>query len=119
MFRYRIKLDFDAAHYLEGYDGPCSRLHGHTWHVEFYIRVPEPLDPIGIGADFKDLKRELKVILPDHVLLNDIHAKPTAENLARALFQEANGALKSLCGEYAVKKVVLWETEKNGVEIGE
>lgn len=119
MFRYRIKLDFDAAHYLKGYDGPCSQLHGHTWHVEFYVRVPEPLNVIGIGADFKDLKYKLKTILPDHVLLNDVHAKPTAENLVQVLFQEANGVLTILCGEHSVEKVVLWETEKNGIEVGE
>ena len=25
---------FDAAHYLEDYDGPCARMHGHTYRLE-------------------------------------------------------------------------------------
>jgi 6-pyruvoyl-tetrahydropterin synthase len=30
-----VTLKFDAAHFLPGYNGACSRMHGHTWRVDF------------------------------------------------------------------------------------
>ena len=111
--RYRIKLDFDAAHYLPHYDGKCASLHGHTFHVEFYITVPD-LDPCGIGIDFKVLKEKLEAILPDHKYLNDIEEHPTAENLVEYLYYKA-----AMEFPMRVEKVILWETEKNGIELSD
>ncbi len=123
---YRIKLDFDAAHFLQGYPGPCANMHGHTWHVEFYVSVPEQLDTIGIGVDFKDLKVMLKGVLPDHTCLNSLPGftseNPTAELLVERLFDAASDMIDALCEGLSpersarVEKVVLWETEKNGIE---
>jgi len=109
--RYRIKLDFDAAHYLPHYAGPCANLHGHTWHIEFYITVPKKLDESGIGLDFKVLKEKLKAVLPDHQLINDIIEHPTAEIIVEKLYYKAAMEFPMM-----VEKVILWETEKNGIE---
>lgn len=116
---YRIKLDFDAAHFLRDYDGPCANMHGHTWKVEFYISVPTTLDKVGIGIDFKALKESLKMVLPDHKNLNELYAfdkaNPTAENIVEWLFYQVDRFAWIREG-VQVEKVVLWETEKNGIE---
>ena len=116
---YRIKLDFDAAHFLRDYDGPCANMHGHTWKVEFYISVPTQLDKVGIGIDFKALKESLKKALPDHRCLNDeppwTVMNPTAENIVERLFDIVD-RFSWVAEGVQVEKVVLWETEKNGIE---
>ena len=110
---YRIKLSFDAAHQLDHYDGVCKNLHGHSWHVEFYVTVPRKKDADGIGTDFKLLKSQLEEELPDHRYLNQWLGdliSPSAENIVKEIYKRTK--------QYGVKKLVLWETEKNGVEYG-
>jgi 6-pyruvoyltetrahydropterin/6-carboxytetrahydropterin synthase len=108
---YRIRLSFDAAHWLPNYNGPCANLHGHTWHVEFYVAVPIEFDQSGIGIDFKELKRVLTDILPDHRLVNDVVTLPSAENIVQYLIKQAHRR------DVPVTKVVLWETDDNGIEL--
>ncbi len=85
-----IQAHFAAAHSLRGYAGDCARLHGHNWHVRLYVCCHE-LDDLGMGVDYKVLKRELKAALApwDHYNLNDIPPfdaiNPTSENVARVL----------------------------------
>lgn len=100
----KVKETFQAAHYLKGYKGKCENVHGHSFCVEVHIIVSE-LDSIGIGYDFKDIKKKLKDILPDHSLLNDIYPfNPTAENLSKYFFQE-------LKKHYPIKAVTVWESK--------
>jgi len=83
---------FSAAHLLRGYDGDCARLHGHNWHVKLYVECRE-LDKLGMGIDYKIMKRELKTALAkwDHYHLNDIppfdSINPTSENVAAELYR--------------------------------
>ncbi len=109
----RVKKDFDAAHRLTSYEGACANLHGHTWHVEFFIRVNEAkMQDNGISIDFKDLKASLESILPDHAYLNDVLTQnPTAEYISKWLFEQVRDKLS-----LDIVKVVLWETERNGIE---
>ena len=75
-----IKHEFSAAHYLEGYDGPCGQLHGHTWLVEVWLEG-EANPKTGMVIDFKDIKAGLDIF--DHKCINDLVIYiPTAENLA-------------------------------------
>ncbi|MFW6113383.1 MAG: 6-carboxytetrahydropterin synthase, partial [Actinomycetota bacterium] len=30
MYEVRASANFDAAHYLRDYHGPCAHMHGHT-----------------------------------------------------------------------------------------
>jgi 6-pyruvoyltetrahydropterin/6-carboxytetrahydropterin synthase len=100
----RVRDHFSAAHYLREYQGKCEKVHGHTFQVEVAIEVHE-LDKTGLGIDFTDIKQKLASILPDHVLLNDLFEfNPSAENLARRLFQD----MKKY---YPVKSVTVWESE--------
>lgn len=113
---YRIRLSFDAAHFLRNYAGPCQNMHGHTWHVEFFIGVPDERDPAGIGIDFKRMKQDLEELLPDHELINNKVHTPTAENIVVYLYDKAD-EMMALHHRVSCKKVVLWETEKNGIEL--
>jgi 6-pyruvoyltetrahydropterin/6-carboxytetrahydropterin synthase len=99
-----VRDTFQAAHFLKEYKGKCEKIHGHTFQVEVQIRVTE-LAKTGIGVDFKDIKKRLSKILPDHTLLNDVYDfNPSAENLSRHFFQE----MKKF---YPVTKVTVWESE--------
>lgn len=92
MYEISVRAAFEAAHFIAGYDGKCSRLHGHNWFVEAVVRG-ETLDKLGMLVDFKILKAELNKILDDfdHRFLNELETfateNPTAENLARKIFQ--------------------------------
>jgi len=111
MWILRVKEKFDSAHFIPNHPGKCKNVHGHTWVVETFIEV-DKLDPVtGISIDFSKVKDDLKNILPDHRFLNNIFDfPPSAENIAKYIFEK----LKEK--GYKVRKVVLWETEKNGVE---
>jgi len=84
-----VKTSFSASHVLNGYPGPCSKLHGHTWGVS--VKIAGPPNPIsGILIDFKIIKKLLKAVLPDHCHLNDIKGLkiPTAENVSVWLYNQ-------------------------------
>lgn len=92
MFEIEVSAAFEAAHFIRGYAGKCSRLHGHNWQVAALVRGEE-LDALGMLVDFKIVKAELNKVLDefDHRFLNELDAfatdNPTAENLARKIFQ--------------------------------
>ncbi len=92
MYELRVRGEFEAAHQLVGYEGKCRRLHGHNWTVEAVVKGRE-LDRLGMVLDFKVLKAALTSVLDefDHMYLNDLEPfasmNPTAENLARLIFE--------------------------------
>ncbi len=122
--RYTMKVvtDFAAAHYLRGYDGPCSRLHGHNWKVEVEACANE-LDEIGMGLDFAVLKSATKALLADmdHYNLNDMapfdEINPTAENIAAHLFRALSERLNDQ--RVRISRVTIWETERACVSYSE
>ena len=89
----RMRLDvefyFAAAHRLPRYEGPCFRLHGHNY--KFFIAVEGDVDPrTGMIADFGVLKQVVQeevLARVDHRNLNDILDNPTAENIARWIWE--------------------------------
>ena len=97
MYTLTIEGAFEAAHHVEGYPGKCARLHGHNWVVEAVVKGKE-LDELGMLIDFKVMKKELADVLErfDHRYLNELEpfasgVNPTAENLARIIFEELAG----------------------------
>src|SRR5438309_8585297 len=44
VFELRVKVEFPAAHHLDGYPGDCARPHGHNWGIEVFARSRK-LDP--------------------------------------------------------------------------
>lgn len=105
----KIKLirSFSAAHRLPQYDGPCHDLHGHTWKTVFVLEGP--VKPDGMVCDFKVIKKQLDALLPDHRFLNDIVENPTAENLARYLFDKAGPVLAAQ--QLTLVSLEVWESE--------
>jgi 6-pyruvoyltetrahydropterin/6-carboxytetrahydropterin synthase len=102
MFEIDITREFSAAHYLRGYQGDCSALHGHNWTVQAIVKSPT-LDEIGIALDFRKLKAELDDILDefDHTNVSDHEAftelNPTSEVLAMVIYEKLSERLNDGC----------------------
>ena len=110
MYELTVRSAFEAAHFIDGYAGKCSRLHGHNWIIEAVVRG-ERLDNLGMLIDFKILKAELNKVLDefDHRFLNELKVfaeeNPTAENLARKIYKKLAAAeiFSGAAKLYAVK----------------
>jgi len=117
MFEIDIEKDFSAAHMLKGYQGDCSKLHGHNWKVQVVVKTEE-IDEIGIAIDFRKLKTELDSILTelDHSNLNDIgyftDVNPTSEILAKYFFDKLSEKINT--GTISVSKVRVCESPGSG-----
>ena len=59
MFELEISREFSAAHMLRGYNGDCSKMHGHNYGVVAVLRAKK-LDEIGIAVDFKKIKGKFR-----------------------------------------------------------
>lgn len=100
--RRRMRLDvefhFAAAHRLPRYEGPCFRLHGHNYKL--FVAVEGEVDPrTGMIADFGQVKQAVQehvVSRVDHRNLNDILDNPTAENIARWMWEALESHLPGL-----------------------
>ena len=98
----RMRLDvefyFAAAHRLPRYEGPCFRLHGHNY--KFFVAVEGEVDPrTGMIADFGALKQVVQenvLARVDHRNLNDVLDNPTAENIARWIWEVLESRLRGL-----------------------
>ena len=56
-------FDFEAAHALDGYDGKCKDIHGHSYHLEMtcWGRLKAlKLSDCGMVVDFGDIKKIIK-----------------------------------------------------------
>ncbi len=99
MYEISVSHSFDAAHFLRDYRGKCARMHGHTWTVEAVLGGDE-LGPSQQLMDFGELKAMLRAVLEDldHSCLNEVppfdHLSPTAENLARYLYERLEGEIR-------------------------
>ena len=62
MYTLKTEHSFDAAHFLYGYEGKCSNIHGHRWRVVAEVSSDE-LETTGqnrgMYVDFGDLKKDL------------------------------------------------------------
>ena len=133
MYYLQSEASFDAAHFLKGYLGKCSNIHGHRWRILATVQgdtLREDGSQKGMLTDFGDLKADLKALADqfDHALLveegslkeNTLNAlredgfslvmlpfRTTAENFSRYLYEmlTAHG--------YSVKEVSVYETPTN------
>ena len=110
------EFTFDSCHQLLAYNGPCERLHGHTYKLQVTIKGTP--DHRGMVLDSKDLKKvcnEKIVDILDHYNLNDkLDFNTTAENMVVYFYD----VIKDFCEdkEYSVVCVRLWETPTSYAE---
>lgn len=133
-------FSFEAAHLLPGYEGPCSHIHGHTYHLHVTVagqplnRHGHPLD--GMVMDFKELKAivhqkvlehyDHALVVPSHVefkleaagnlkpqKLVRLAFQPTAENILADIVRRLQGALPEQVELVCVR---LYETPTSWVE---
>jgi len=101
VFEIRASVHFDAAHRLLDYDGPCARLHGHSFRVEAAVEGSN-LGRQQLLVDFHDLRRLLEEVVEpfDHNCLNEVapftQSSPTSENIARHIYRSLHAMLPRL-----------------------
>jgi 6-pyruvoyltetrahydropterin/6-carboxytetrahydropterin synthase len=116
MYELVVESEFSAAHRLREYRGACERLHGHNYRVEMVV-ASEKLDALGMVADFRELKRLLQEAAEryDHAFLNELaeyrKQNPTAENVARVLFEECS---RRMPRGVRARSVTVWESPRCG-----
>ena len=97
--RLEVEFHFAAAHRLPRYDGPCFRMHGHNYRM--FVALEGEVDPAtGMIADFgrvKEIVQEHVLSRADHRTLNDFLENPTAENIARWVWETLEPHLAGLC----------------------
>jgi 6-pyruvoyltetrahydropterin/6-carboxytetrahydropterin synthase len=125
MFRVTREVLFCYGHRLLNYQGKCRHLHGHNGRAVITLEGPE-LDSRGMLVDFVEIKDKIQrwidenldhnmLLCRDDPLLPVLQERdervfvmdenPTAENIARLIFNEAREL------GLPVVEVVLWETE--------
>lgn len=130
--KLKTSFDFDAAHRLVGYNGKCSNLHGHIWHVDIEAEG-EGLDCNGILWDFTNAKllkdlfdhktilwtcaenEDLKNVIANLCSIDSLYLmnkNPTAENLCEEIMAHLKTSNPDL--KYNVK---VWESPKSYAEV--
>jgi 6-pyruvoyltetrahydropterin/6-carboxytetrahydropterin synthase len=115
MYTVSVKTEFSAAHIIRGYNGPCSRPHGHNWKVTVEAHT-DVLDTLGMSVDFYVLQKKIEEVVSqfDHRDLNstppfDQVLNPTSENIARYFYNELK---KRLPAQMQLSFVAIGETGK-------
>ncbi|MFO7939223.1 MAG: 6-carboxytetrahydropterin synthase [Bacteroidales bacterium] len=69
--RLTKEFDFEVAHALHKYDGPCQNIHGHSYRLFVTVRgkpIADKTNPkLGMVMDFGDLKRIVKEEIIDQL----------------------------------------------------
>jgi len=116
MYTIAKEFSFDASHILQGLpEGhKCGRMHGHTYTVIVQLAC-KSVDGNGFVQDYNDLddiKRYIDNNL-DHRHLNDVlKIQPSAENIARYLFdlfKEEYPLLKAVSVKETPKTIARYE----------
>lgn len=117
------EFTFDSAHYIKDYNGPCGRMHGHTYKVRVEATsstlhssefCPHPV----MVADFRTLRWAKQDITKgglDHGILNEIMPEgyeTTAEMIAKFIYDQTKEKLP----EDVQLKVAVSETSNSWVE---
>lgn len=128
LFMYLVsrEIDFCYGHRLLDYDGKCRFLHGHNGRAVITI-ASETLDRRGMVMDFSDIKNVVSTWIDNtldhrmilcrddpavpsleqlHEPLHLIDVNPTAENIARLIFEYG------VSQGFPITQVELWETPR-------
>ena len=133
MYFLRTEKSFDSAHFLKGYEGKCSNIHGHRWRVVVEIKdekLKEEGPQRGMLVDFSDLKKALKeecnkfdhsliyekdslkattieALKDEEFVLNELPFIPTAENFSKYFYD----VMKKK--GFNVNRIEVYETPNN------
>lgn len=135
MFKIKSEIQFDMAHYLSGYKGKCSNIHGHRYRLIANIKsetLHKEGQLRGMVDDFSNFKNILKEIgnifdhkliieeneegkalakkleeLPNNFDLYFVNYRPTAEEMSRDIFNRLRNKGLQVC------EVELFETPNN------
>src|ERR1700751_4766242 len=116
MYEVYVDETFAAAHNLRGYKGKCEDLHGHNYKVRVTLAGKE-VDSVGLLYDFVHLKQVIQSVIKalDHKYLNELKPfdvlNPSAENIARHIYEETAKQLKQTPNGAAVASITVWETD--------
>lgn len=133
MYVIKVEHSFDSAHFLSGYEGKCSNIHGHRWRVEVEVSSDRLIFEgrnRGMVQDFSILKKDVKEILNyyDHALIVEegslksntmeclieegfkvieVKFRPTSEEFSQFFYYK-------ICEKnYRVRRVTVYETPTN------
>ena len=106
LFELKRIYTFHAAHKLPWHKGKCNSIHGHTYKV--VVHVSGELDENGVVVDFHTIDSVVEPVIRslDHKFLNDFLPNPTAELIAKHIYDEISNQLP-------VSKIEVWETERS------
>lgn len=126
MFRVIREIEFCYGHRLLNYEGKCRYLHGHNARALVVIEGTE-LNGRGMLLDFAEIKDRLQQWIEHHLdhrmilhrqdpvvpvlqkageTMYLLNANPTAENIARLIYQQAHQL------GLPVVEVAVWETPR-------
>ncbi len=107
----RVEFQFNAAHRLPFYEGPCFHTHGHNYKLLVFVEGPVDVKT-GLSIDFvkvKELVHEHVLDDIDHNDLNRVLENPTAENVVVWMWGQLQPHLEGL------KEMQLHETDDAAV----
>jgi 6-pyruvoyltetrahydropterin/6-carboxytetrahydropterin synthase len=114
MWEISTETSVAAAHQLRLAPGEGERLHGHNWRIKITVRA-ERLDASGFVLDFNALLPALRETVEpyEHVFLNEVapfdDVNPTAENIARVVFENMSTKLND--DRVRVARIEVWEND--------
>ncbi len=130
MYKIAKEFQFDACHMLDGHNGKCHNLHGHTYRliIEISANLIEQGSSADMVMDFADIKQTVKqhvIDKLDHAFLYNQHnnnesqiadllqkmqrktfafsCRTTAEGMSKFIFNVLKQYLP-------ISSVTLWET---------
>ena len=128
MYTLKTEHSFDSAHFLSGYEGKCSNIHGHRWRVVMEImdnKLEKEGQLRGMIVDFGLLKQQVKdsVDFFDHSLIIEKNTlKPkTLEALKEEDFKVGQVDIDEypeLVSKYRIMSVPFFIVFKNGEVAG-
>lgn len=133
MYTLKTEHSFDAAHFLAGYSGKCSNIHGHRWRVTAEVKSKKLHSGgqlRGMVVDFGDLKEDLraeadyfdhafivekgslqaetmKALLSEDFKIIETDFRTTAENFAKYFYDRMSAR------GYEVNRIEVYETPNN------